>query len=316
MIGFENGKINQFNSLFDALRDERPRPDKQSALFAAASLMGSSAEPAFLTRAIHKAHEQLKNELGSFKAPTGSLRWLYASLLASQGKPAERFLQAQSVLRQARKDKIVPHLYAGGARAALVLTLSAEPSPDTIQHFIAMKSALTPPWWRTNTGITDTFTAAHVAAGHTPEEVLARRERALEIFADNKLTRHHKRDASRLCALLEQEPGTVLERVRTLEAWRKDNGYVRHRTDRSMIIQWASEGLTPEDLTAIEAIARELKHCSGAGNMKFRLAHLIHTEGGSKIPVASISALSAIIAAQAVIIASTVTVTTAAASSS
>lgn len=309
-------KLKKFNTLKDRLREIRPRPDNQGAAFAAASLMASQADADFLIRTVQKTHQELEERLGHFHAPTGTLRWLYATLLASQGKPSERFLQAKTVLKQAQKDKTVGRLYAGGSRAALILTLTAEPSPDTIQSFIAMKTALTPPWWRSDTSVTDMFAAGHVGAGHTPQDVLARREQALEIFSQDKLTRHHKREASRLCVLLEQNAGSMLERMRMIEAWRQEEGFVKHRSDRSLVVQWAAEGLSLEDLTAIEEIARELKSHSGAGHQRFRLAHLIQSEGGSSLPGASLSALSAVMAAQAAIAASTVVVTSAAVSSS
>lgn len=303
-------KLELYHDLVTGLRSGKPRPDKQTASFCAASLIANEAPTEELTTAIIQTHNQIRHALGRSRAPNGGVRWLYASLLTDNNIHPDVFLNAREALRSARKSGQIRSLYAGGSRAALVLSVSSEPDPAMVERFAEFKSALTPPWWRRNDAITDTFAAAHASTDQTVQAVLAMREAALEVFQAHRLTRGYKREGARQCALLDQPPASVLERFLTLEDARRANRFLKHRSDRSLTMQWAVEGLTPADLEQISDIIRALKSGpSGAGHLRTRLAHLIHTDGGRSTPAGSLSAFSAVLAAQAAVVATTVAAT-------
>ena len=309
--------LSRFFAVEEAMRANRPRPDRTGAPFAAAALLAGEGEPEALASGTRSAHASLEAGLKASwfvaSAPTGNLRWVYAALLAANGVPAERFLDVRNRLREQAKREDGPGLHAGGARAALVLCLTGEPSSYTLRRFFELKRSLTPPWWRRDNAVTDTFAAAHAARDEAPETVARARDLALAVFESDRRAKAHRREGARLCALLERDPREVLARFGELEAARRGSRYLRHRSDAALAMQWAAQGLAAEDLSAIEAIMRELpKHMTSAGHARARLAQLIHTGGGRDMPAGSVSALSAVIAAQAAAIAAVVASSTAA----
>lgn len=301
--------LDRLLAIEEALRAGRPRPDRTGARFAASALLAGSRTPQDAGEATQSSYAALKSRLSgggwfSSSAPTGTLRWIYAAILAANEVPAERFLDTRAQLREQAKREHGSGLHAGGARAALVLSVSGEQSSYTLRRFFDLKRALTPPWWRRNGAVTDTFAAGHASRDDAPETVTRKRDAAIAVFSGDRLAKGHKREGARLCALLDRDPREVLARFTALEAARRENGYLKHRSDRSMTMEWATQGLETGDLAAIEAIMRALpRHMTSAGYAKARLAHLVHTEGGAGLPLGSVSALSAVLAAQAAMIA-------------
>lgn len=314
-----NETLARFEAIAGALREHKPRPDATGARFAAASLLAREGEAGVLTAETRARHDGLESGLKggwfSASAPTGNLRWVYASLLAANDIPASRFLKTRERLRELAKDQQGPGLYAGGARAALVLSLASEPTSYTLRRFFELKRALTPPWWRRNNAVTDTFAAGHAAQDDAPETVQRRRDAALDVFAAHRRAKSHKHEGARLAALLDRHPREMIAAFDALKTARRENSWLKHRTDSTITMEWAAQGLSRADLDAIEAIMRALpKGVPNTGAARARLAHLIHTKGGSGLPAGSVSALSAVIAAQAASIAA-ITAASAAATS-
>lgn len=295
--------LDRFSALSEALRDEKPRPERQAAAFAAAAQVHTSGEIAPLVAATRARYEALNSALGGFRAPEGAMRWVYAAMLAAHGVEISHFLGARAALRDERVASKTGGLHAGGSRAALILSLG-EAGPQAVQAFFEMKRALRPPWWRSDNAVTDTFAAAHVLSGSRPETVKAAREHAEAVFAADRRARDYKRDGARQCVLLEQAPEMVLARFNALEDARRADRFLRGRSDRSLTMEWAVAGRSPADLEELVRIVRAMpNHLTSVGYCRTRLAGLIAFDDCGHDPGRSASALAAVIAAQAAMIA-------------
>lgn len=310
--------LDRFFALSEGLRDSAPRPDRQSAAFAAVALVHADGGVGPLIAATKARYEALKSGLGHFHAPSGAMRWVYAAMLAAHAVEISHFLGARNALREERAASKTGGLHAGGSRAALILSLG-DAGPQTVQGFFAMKRALRPPWWRSDDAITDTFAAAHVLSGARPDAVRAMRDHAELVLGADRRARGYRREGARQCVLLEQAPEMVLARFNALEDARRADRYLRGRSDRSMSMEWAAAGRSPADLTEISQFVRAMpNHLTSIGYCRTRLASLIAFNDHDKDPARSASALAAVIAAQAAMIAaitaSTVAATSAASS--
>lgn len=307
----------RFNALSEALRADSPKPDKMGAAFTALALLRAEQDDAALVAQTRRNRETLNGALGGGRSPTGSLRWVYAAVLAAQQVDPARFLRLRDTLRETRKQVKSPGLYAGGSRAALVLCLAEANDTGAVRRFFDLKKGLSPPWWRSNSAVTDTYAAAHAATQTPLDTVQADRARAEAVFGADRLARHYRRDAAKLCVLLEQDPEEVLQRFHALETGRREIRALRSRSERSLAMSWAVEGLTAEELPALAAMVEALpRHLSSTGYARARIAAQILTADRPGQPVETVAALTAVIAAQtaamaAIIAASTVTTTTA-----
>ena len=305
--------LDRYFQLTDALRDGKPRPDRQAAAFAAVALVHSKGEIAALATETKANYEALKLALGSFRAPEGSMRWVYAAMLTAHQVDVAHFIHLREQLRAQNKASKTGSLANGGARAALVLSLG-ETDANSIPAFYQMKRALRPPWWRSNVAITDTYAAAHVLAETDPQAVIADRLRTEAILGADKRARHYKRDGARHAVLLGDVGEAVLARFNALEDARREDRFLRGRSDRSMSMEWAASGRSAMDLVKIAQIAQALpKNLESAGYMRVRLATMIGFEAQGDDPVRSASALAAVVAAQAAMIAAVMVPVTAAA---
>ena len=295
--------LDRFLALSEALRDDTPRPDRQSAAFAAVALVHTDGEIAPLTAATKARYEALKSALGGFQAPNGSMRWVYAAMMAAHGVEISRFMGAREALREERAASKTGALHAGGSRAALILSLG-DAGPQTVQAFFEMKRALRPPWWRSDDAVTDTFAAAQVLMDARPDDVRAARDHGELVFGADRRARGYRREGARQCALLEQAPEMALARFNALEDARRADRYLRGRSDRSMAMEWAVSGRSPADLAEISRIVRLMpRHLTSAGFCQTRLAGLIAFNDQEDNPAGSARALAAVIAAQAAMIA-------------
>lgn len=309
--------IARLDGLQTALRDGRPRPDKLTAWYAASALMDLEGEPRDIARTVRDRHGLIIDTIGRHRAPTGEMRWAYAAILTGRGAEVARLADMRDALREARAASKTGSLHAGGARAALVLSVLGVAPEAGAGDFFAMKAALNPPWWRRDASITDLFAAAHAASGDDPRAVLQARNRALEVFQSDRRAKGYKRSGARACALFGAEPRTVLRAFQALDDARRAAKGLRHRVTREMAMEWAAQGLTPADLEAIAALIEVLpKHLGSISTGRSRLAHLIHTHGRQGQEFGEVTALAAIIAAQtaalvAIMAASTAATTTA-----
>lgn len=309
-------RIERLIDLSEALRDDRPRPDKTAAWLGASALVPSLDDVDTLVARTRALHAGFTDAVGRHRAPSGSLRWIYAALMAHAGVPMERFGAAREALRAQRKASKTGALHAGGARAALVLCLASK--DDTpIERFYQMKRAILPPWWRASPQTTDTFAAFHAARGDDPRAVVQTRARAEDVFKSSRAARGHKREGARLCALMEAEPRTVLRNYEALLEARRDHRAVRSSLDRTMMMEWAAQGLTASDLASIAETRAQLpKSISTVGSARLRLAHLLYIQDRDLPDGGQLSAMAAVIAAQtAIMVAATSAVTVAASAS-
>lgn len=297
-------RLHRIEAIQHAIREARPRPDKMAAWFCASALSNRDGAIESLVEETHARHGEIISALGRHSAPSGTMRWAYAAMLAGREAEVGTFLRHRDTLRAMRTQQVefkkTGTLHGGGARAALVLTACAvEPGEAAAKTFFAFKSALNPPWWRRNPGVTDLYCAAHVARGDEPRVVAQARDRAREVFLSDRRTKNHKHTGARACALFEAEPRTVLKAFHQLDETRRAIRHLRHRVTRDMIMEWAAQGLEPDDLHTIASLIEALpKHLGGVATGRSSLAHLILTQGEDRVPLGEVSALAAIIAAQ------------------
>jgi len=311
-----DAKIARLEALFEAFRAGRPRPEKLAAWFSASALVSVEGAPEALVAGTAQRHGAMREVVDRHTAPTGSLRWIYAALMAHDGVPLERFAAAREALRSARKASKTGQLHAGGSRAALVLCLASE-TDTPVERFYDMKRAINPPWWRANPETTDTFAAFHAARGDDPRSVVQARERARAVFKESRRARGNQIEGARLCALMAAEPRTVLRRFEALEAAKKDHKAIRWRIDRSMVMEWAAQGLEPSDLGEIAETRERLpKSISTTASARTRLAHLLLIDGRDVPEGGELAAMAAVIAAQTAMIVAATSATTVAATSS
>ncbi|WP_421859843.1 hypothetical protein [Oceanicaulis sp.] len=310
--------LDRLEALFEALRSQRPRPDKLTAWLSASTLLTREDTPDALARTVGETHAQLRAELG-WRSPTGVLRWLYASMLTQGDIPVERFLAARAALREGVSGFKRMSLHAGGARAALMLCIGSK--DDTpVERFFEMRQALTPPWWRANAAVTDTYAAIHAARGDDPAEVKSARTAAETVFEAHPRARGHRRDGAKLCALLGTDPREALARFKALDAARQTHKPLRRYAFRQSYLLWAVQGLTVEDALAIHEVREALpRSVSSTGGARTALAHLVHTAGRNGAQDGALSAMDAVLAAQMAmmvsVIAATSVVTTTSSSS-
>ncbi|BDX00398.1 hypothetical protein [Maricaulis maris] len=294
--------LKRYIALNEALAGAKPKPDTDSLPFTASALLraiDTEADPGALAERTRQMHEALKQRLGQYKAPTGPLRWVYAAMMVAQNLDLERFLQLRDALQAARKASGTGHLFGGGSRAALILSLSDEPVETLIARFFAIKQAIRPPWWRADVSVTDTFAAAHAAEGASPTDVAGRREQARAVFKADRVFKSYRHEATRLSVLLHRSPHQAITAFEPLREAVKAHKALRHGYDKSMLVSWAVEGLGPDDIRAMAAISDRLpRKWSSAGSPRTRLAHQILTAGRPGVPGADISAMAAVIAAQ------------------
>lgn len=318
-------RLDRLGAFQAALRDGRPRPDTVASWFCASALLDKDAAPQDAAAEVRGVREGLIAQIGRSRAPTGEMRWAYASILAARAVSVEALVAQRDALREVWKSAEVykrtgrPH--AGGARAALVLAAcGAEPEAGA-RAFFDLKVQLNPPCWRRDPGVTDLFCAAHAARGDDPRTIAQARDRAVEVFASDNRARGHKHSGAKACALYEAEPRTVLRRFHALDDARRDIKGLRHRVTRDMAMEWAAQGLEPSDLQTIADLIQVLpKSLSGVSTGRSRMAHLLLTHGREGAEFGEITALAAIIAAQtaalvAVMAATTATTTAATAGS-
>lgn len=310
--------LDRLEALFEALREERPRPDKLASWLSSACLLTREGDPEAIAEQVRQGHAQIESGVG-WSAPSGALRWLYAAMLTQNDIPVERFLAARNAFREQMSWFKRSGLQAGGARAALMLCVgSSEDTP--IERFLEMREALRPPWWRANAAITDTYAAIHAARGDDPAEVLALREAAEAVFGAHRRARGHKRDGAKLCALLKTDPQEALARFEALDAARDTHKPLRRYSIRQSFMQWAVQGLTVDDALAIDALRKALpRSVSASGSARTAVAHLVHTAEHSGLHDGALSAMDAVIAAQTAMMVSVIaasTVATTASSSS
>ncbi|XBQ15386.1 MAG: hypothetical protein ABL308_10495 [Oceanicaulis sp.] len=310
-------RLERLEALQSGLRSAKPRPDTVASWFAAGALLASEQDEAALIEAVRARREEIGDAVGRHTAPSGGLRWVYAAILAAHETSVERFAAMRDVLRDRRKASETGGLHAGGARAALVLALSDLSPAEAAQRFFALKAELNPPWWRRDPSVTDTFAAAHAVRGDAPASVSQARRRAEEVFKSDSRTRHRRRDGAKFAAINEAEPRSVLQRFDRLDALRKSQRTLKHRVDRTILLDWASQGVEAEDLDQIAQIIDELpRHSGGDGAGLARLAHLTHTGGKGGGAAAAANALSAVVAAQAAAAAASAAAVTVAVSAS
>jgi hypothetical protein len=310
--------LDRFFELTDALRAGRPRPDRQAAAFTAVGLVHAAGDVDDLVAATRTAHDAILAGRGRMRAPSGSMRWIHAAMLAAAGVDTAHYLRVVEALQRLEKTAKAGSLYSGGTRAALVLGLAPDTDQGVAQRFFDLKRGLRPPWWRSNSAITDTFAAAHALAGATSTQVQAARERAIAVFGADKRARDFKRDGARLTVLRQDAPEAVLARFNGIEDARREDRFLRARSSRGLAMEWAASGQSASDLPVLSETIRALPRAvSSAGHARARLAHMIAFGDTSDNPAESATAMAAVIAAQAaamaaIMAATTVTTTTAA----
>ena len=307
--------LDRLEALFEAVRSQRPRPEKLAAWLSASTLLTREDMPEALARTVGGTHDDLRKQLG-WRSPTGVLRWLYAAMLTQSDVPVERFLAARTALREGASGFKRMSLHAGGARAALMLCIGSK--DDTpVERFFEMREALTPPWWRANAAVTDTYAAIHAARGDMSAEVLARRRAAEAVFEAHPRARGHRRDGAKLCALLGADPREALARFKAMDAARQTHKPLRRYAFRQSYLLWAVQGLTVEDALAIHEVREALpRSVSSTGGARTALAHLVHTAGRNGVQDGALSAMDAVIAAQTAMMVSVIAATSVVATSS
>jgi len=300
-------ELDRLKQTHAAVKAIKGGPDGAGAWFSAYALCLSGDSPANLAGALETSHVALKDALGSWQAPTGSLRWIYAALLTGNGKTASDFVTLRTTLKESAKEAGTGKLYAGGSRAALVLTLSGARSASALRRFLAIQKAIQPPWWRANQAITDQFAASHAAQDDSPDSVVRAREAALAVFAGAKATRGLKREGARLCALYRQPAREVAERFVALRAAARELKPIRQTGNRHLYMEWAAQGVTSADLPVIASHMQALDAVTQTGSARLRLAQLVWLGERGDGGLGTVSAMSAVIAAQtaAIIAAST-----------
>lgn len=310
-------RLDRFVQLTEALRAGKPKPEYQTAGFCASALVNEDIPVPEAVARVRENHAALGDALGWTRAPSGAMRWLYASMFASRDVPASHFLGLYARVQEQAKAGRYGSLYHRGSRAALILAMDPSSGDREVARFLELKKALSPPWWRANAAVTETFAAAHVLSGDmTADQITQARDRAISVFAMDRRARSWKRDGARLVVLRGDSPEAVLGRFNAIEDARREDRFLRHRSSRQLSMEWAAAGRNGSDVALISGLTQAMpRRLSASGYARARLAHMIGfgTEGGD--PAESATALAAVIAAQAAAMAAIVAASTAATTS-
>ncbi|MGY6628192.1 MAG: hypothetical protein ACXIVL_06715 [Oceanicaulis sp.] len=303
--------LERLEQVFDAVSKMSRGPRGPGAWFAAYALTPPAGAAPADTAAMLAVHQELKSALGGMREPVGELRWIYAALLTRYGKTAGSFLKLRGALKTGEKSGGAGKLYAGGARAALTLTLADTGDAQTVRRFFAIRQAIRPPWWRSDPAMTDLFAASHAARGDSPESVSRDRQAALAVFESERATRGLKHEGARLCALYDQPAGEVRDRYLALLGMIRGNRKLRRSGDRHIWIEWAAQGVTPADLPVIERHLDALGKVTHMGFARLRLAQLVWLSERNDGALGAVPAMAAVITAQVAAIIAVTAATTA-----
>lgn len=300
--------ITRFEALQSAFISATKRSERAQARFAAAAGLSAEDDPATLVRRTLRERDAINNARTGFRAPSTSLRLVYAAALAAAKRDGGGLIKLMEALETERKRRGGRRLYAGGSRAALVM-LCAGGSYSQVGMYYDILEAIAAPWWRRKPADEESFAALMAGTGETPETTLDRLGRADRGLNAAGTPQRIRSEARFLVAVTDPQIDDFTSAWTALNVAVQQRRGLRQRAgwpSLAMLAAQVEDGSDAGDalLTADDYVAGLRPRVSGMtrGRLAVRLAAAMT---GLKTPGAAAADYAAILAAQAAIIAAT-----------
>lgn len=306
--------IERFKALDSAFHARANRSERLAARFAALASINSEHDiDAHIERSF-ELRQKLNERLGAFRAPSSTMRLVYAAALASADRSAKDFFLMRAALATTRKQRGGRALSQGGSVAALALTVTRGDLDQTGRFFDTLE-AVKAPWWRREATREEVLAATTTALGETPVTAQARLSQARDTLSAAGVPRSHAEAAAYEVAWLAPDPGELASAWTVLNTAVRGRGELRHGLGKTGLAILAAHGpghATADALVESFETVRALKP-KATGQVAARIAmRLAQAQIGQTGPIAAARDLAAILAAQAAMIAAVTASTTAA----
>ena len=296
--------INRFKALDDAFRARAARGERLYARFAALAALSAPQDIESLIERCFEVRTSLNEGLGNWRAPSRSMRLVFAAALVSGERNARHFFETRDAMTARRSERGARALSQGGSCAALSLT-AAGGHIHQVDDFFDVLDAISSPWWRREASREEVLAAAFAALGVTPDEARDKIDMARNALMTAGVPRQHAEAAAYEVALLNPDPGQLAGAWTTLNVAVRGRASLRHGLGKTGLAVLAAHGEGPVIVDSLvhsfEAV-RALRP-RASGQIAARLAmRLTQAQCGTRTPVAAAGDLAAILAAQAAMV--------------
>ncbi len=306
--------IERFKALDHGFVEKAKRGDRLTARFAALSCLNAPIDPAEAVERSFELRDTLNQALGAWRAPSRSMRLVFAAALVSAGRSAEHFLDTRAALQERRRTRGSRALSHGGACAALAL-VAAGGQPHQADQFYDILNAIAGPWWRRDATREEVVAGALTAMGDMPDEALGRLLNARQGLRDAHIPTSAADPAAYELALGAQAPsGDIAAAWTALNLAVRGRSALKHGVGRAGLAILSAQGDGQRGADALvrsfEAL-REMRPRVSA-DVAARLAlRLAQAQLGTTPRLGPASDLAAIISAQMAMIAAVTAASTA-----
>ena len=245
--------IERLEAIAAALRKGRPKPQKWYAFLlpvqrpaeghaylAAALSLDFDGEPERVAETVRRRFEAIGAAAGGI--PT-STQWVHAAMTQRFGVDAARYVRCLKAPKLNRDAALtLTALGVDGAELRLpVQTIYKAISPFFVDQSDGFGARLS------------VYSAAHAAAGRTPEQVLEIQAAAEAVFETDKDAKKASAAGARACAVFDADPLDALQRFKILLAARKRKADAR-KIKRDALMEWAALGMHEADFDRLSRL--------------------------------------------------------------
>ncbi len=310
----DHAVIERYRALDAAFVARAGRGDRLTARFAALAGLSAPQDVETLIERSFETRDSLNRVLGLWRAPSKSMRLVFATALVASERSAEHFFEARRALRERRDQRGSRALSHGGACAALAL-IAAGGHPHQADQFYDILDAIAAPWWRREASREEIIAAALAAMGDLPDEARARLDRARQTLRDAHIPDSAVEAAAYEVAFFEPEAGDVAASWTALSIAVRGRSALKNGVGKTGLAILSAQGHGQEVADALVDAFDGLREIRPriSSQVSARIAQrLAQAQLGSRAPMSAASDLAAILAAQAAMIAAVTAATTSA----
>lgn len=295
----------RFRALDTAFHARAPRGERLHARFAALAALNAPLDIETLIEKSFECRDELNAGLGPWRSPSRPMRLVFATALVAGGRTAQQFLETRRALALQRKARGARALAHGGSCAALSLVTAGGQAWQADQFFDVL-DAIAAPWWQRDAAREEVLAAAFTAMGETPEDAVNHLDRARTALLTAGVPRHHAVTASYEVATTRMDPAALAGAWTSLNIAVRGRAALRHGTGKTGLAILAASGngtaMADALVEAFEAVGQlnPKPTSQTAARLALRLAQ---AQTGLATPIAAAGDLSAILAAQAAMVA-------------
>lgn len=298
--------IERFKALDQRFVERAKRGDRLTARFAALTCLNARLSPSDIVDRSFESRDALNHALGNWRAPSRSMRLVFAAALVSAERNVENFLEARAALQERRRTRGSRSLSHGGACAALAL-VAAGGQPHQADQFYDTLNAIAGPWWRRDAHREEVVAGALTGMGDMPDEAVGRLIEARQALRDAHIPPSAADPAAYELALqAEMRSGDVASAWITLNTAVRGRSALKHGIGRTGLAILSAEG---DGQRAADALVRSFEALREirprvSSDVAARIAlRLAQAQLGRQPSLGPASDLAAIISAQMAMIA-------------